>query len=82
MVAFGEHLKKEQTSTWAGNYVDYDLLKRKLKEVIQKQEANEPAVFNALRNILQGLLDSQIEKVWPDYAVPFESTSYFHREVV
>lgn len=28
MVGFGEHLQKEQTDTYEGQYLDYDMLKR------------------------------------------------------
>ena len=63
MVNFGEHLRKEQTDDWSGEYLDYDMLKRKLSEVVEQQEQEHAAVAAALRVILQGLFDSQIEKV-------------------
>lgn len=120
MVGFGEHLSKEQTDTYEGQYLDYDMLKRyemfhkadreltdnhrpaskigplaaeesrlskepfqysksiclkncngcrKLQEVIDQQNEGHEAVVAAMRTILQGLFDSQIEKVMPSVIV-------------
>lgn len=63
MVGFGEHLKKEQTDDWSAEYLDYEMLKRKLEEVVEQQESGGQPVAQAMRTILQGLFDQQIEKV-------------------
>lgn len=63
MVGFGEHLLKEQTDDWSGEYLDYEMLKRKLEEVLEQQSGGNDQIAQALRTILQGLFDQQIEKV-------------------
>ena len=64
MVRFGEQLQKEEVPEWERDYIDYELLKEQIDELIKlKEDPKACAAFEAKRTIFQGLLDEQISKV-------------------
>ena len=63
MVGFGDHLGRESHQPWASHYVNYEMLKRKLDEVVGSNQPDTQEVFTAQKHIFQGLCDSEIEKV-------------------
>ena len=64
MVNFGTRLARERWAPWSADYINYDFLKRKIKEILdarleggQRQEAE-----TALKDIFIGLFDEEVEK--------------------
>nr|XP_043621190.1 SPX domain-containing membrane protein At4g22990-like [Erigeron canadensis] len=62
MVAFGKKLKELQIHEWKEYYIDYKLLKKKLKQYAQQNEIVVQDRDFVLRDFSQ-LLDEQIEKI-------------------
>ncbi|KAI3693900.1 hypothetical protein L1987_76855 [Smallanthus sonchifolius] len=62
MVAFGKKLKELQIQEWKGYYIDYKLLKKKVKHYAQQDELAVQNRDYVLRDFSQ-LLDEQIEKI-------------------
>ena len=64
MVRFGEQLQEEEVPEWERDYIDYEMLKEQIDELIKlKEDPKARAAFEAKRTIFQGLLDEQISKV-------------------
>ena len=64
MVRFGEQLQTEEIPEWKREYMDYEMLKEQIDDLVRlKDEPKARAAFDAKRNIFQGLLDDQISKV-------------------
>ncbi len=64
MVRFGEQLQEEEVSGWERDYIDYEMLKEQIDELIKlKEDPKARHAFEAKRTIFQGLLDDQISKV-------------------
>ena len=64
MVRFGEQLQTEEIPGWERDYMDYEMLKEQIDDLVKlKDDPNSKAAFEAKRNIFQGLLDEQITKV-------------------
>ncbi|XP_076891459.1 SPX domain-containing membrane protein At4g22990-like isoform X1 [Bidens hawaiensis] len=61
MVAFGKKLKELQIQEWKGYYIDYKLLKKKVKHYAQQNEVVEDNRDYVLRDFSK-MLDEQIEK--------------------
>ena len=64
MVNFGTRLARERWAPWSADYINYDLLKRKIKEILdarleggQRQDSETP-----LKDIFIGLFDEEVEK--------------------
>lgn len=65
MVAFGEKLAAASYPPWADKYLDYQMLKSKIADIVAaKNDPDEEAarVAPALKNIFQGAFDDQIMK--------------------
>ncbi|KAL8208008.1 hypothetical protein R6Q57_007420 [Mikania cordata] len=62
MVAFGKKLKELQIQEWKGYYIDYKLLKKKVKYYAQQDEVVVQNHDYVLRDFSQ-MLDEQIEKI-------------------
>ena len=61
---FGEQLQTEEIPEWGREYIDYELLKEHIDDLVRlKDDPKARAAFEAKRNIFQGLLDDQISKV-------------------
>ncbi len=66
MVRFGEQLQTEEIPGWERDYMDYEMLKEQIDDLVRlKEDPKSKAAFEAKRNIFQGLLDEQISKVQP-----------------
>ncbi len=66
MVRFGEQLQTEEIPGWERDYMDYEMLKEQIDDLVKlKDDPKSKAAFEAKRNIFQGLLDEQISKVQP-----------------
>ena len=64
MVRFGEQLQTEEVPEWQREYIDYEMLKEHIDDLVRlKEDPKAHAAFDAKRNIFQGLLDEQISKV-------------------
>ncbi|EPS67471.1 hypothetical protein M569_07304, partial [Genlisea aurea] len=62
MVAFGKRLKERQIQQWCRHYINYKLMKKKVKQYVDQIEAG---VLNR-RHVLKdfsSMLDNQIEKI-------------------
>ena len=57
---FGERLARERWVPWAGQYINFELLKRKIKECTQAADAGD---LEEGRNEFERDLDAEIEKV-------------------
>ncbi|KAL3144746.1 hypothetical protein ABBQ38_001867 [Trebouxia sp. C0009 RCD-2024] len=69
MVQFQNNLENSRLPEWAPEYVNYSLLKLKLKDIIAVKDNKElEQVFQARKFIFQGTLDTEIEKVLSFYA--------------
>lgn len=69
MVQFQNNLENARLPEWAPQYVNYSLLKLKLKDIIAVKDNPElDQVCQARKFIFQGTLDSEIEKVLSFYA--------------
>ncbi|KAL7593629.1 hypothetical protein Lser_V15G31677 [Lactuca serriola] len=62
MVAFGKKLKELQIQEWKGYYIDYKLLKKKVKQYAQQNEVVVQDRDYVLRDFSR-MLDEQIEKI-------------------
>ncbi|KAL1827231.1 hypothetical protein DCAR_0206382 [Daucus carota subsp. sativus] len=61
MVAFGKKLKERQIQEWQGYYIDYKLMKKKVKQYGRQIEVGSIDRKNVLKDFSR-MLDSQIEK--------------------
>lgn len=66
MVNFGTRLARERWAPWSAEYINYDLLKRKIKEIqdARSEGGQRQAAEIALKDIFIGLFDEEVEKVW------------------
>ncbi|MCD7450466.1 hypothetical protein HAX54_006536, partial [Datura stramonium] len=62
MVSFGKKLKERQIQEWQGYYINYKLMKRKLKQYANQSQAVVPDRRFVLKDFSR-MLDNQIEKV-------------------
>ncbi|KAG6688750.1 hypothetical protein I3842_11G140300 [Carya illinoinensis] len=62
MVAFGKKLKERQIQEWQGYYINYKLMKKKLKQYAQQIEVGIQDRRHVLKDFSR-LLDNQIEKI-------------------
>ncbi|XP_059312785.1 SPX domain-containing membrane protein At4g22990-like [Lycium ferocissimum] len=62
MVAFGKKLKETQIQEWQGYYINYKLMKKKVKNYMQQIEVSEQSRENVLKDFSR-ILDKQIEKI-------------------
>lgn len=61
---FGAKLKEEAKPEWSSQYIDYDLLKRKIGELrALSEDPKAGEVFKTKRHVFQGVLDEHLEKV-------------------
>lgn len=63
MVQFEERIKRERWDAWKDAYLDYAILKRRVKDAASYQDASRKELVAALTNVFQGLFDNEIEKV-------------------
>ena len=63
MVRFEERMERERWDPWATEYLDYALLKRRVKEAAAYKESGRKELVAALTNVFQGLFDNEVEKV-------------------
>ena len=64
MVRFGEQLRSEENPEWERDYVDYEMLKEHIDDLVRlKEDPKAKMAFEAKKTIFQGLLDDQISKV-------------------
>ncbi|KAK9838252.1 hypothetical protein WJX81_000293 [Elliptochloris bilobata] len=70
MVNFGMRLAREKWAPWAGEYIDYDLLKRKIQEILdaRAEGGHRLAAEGALKDVFIGLFDEEVEKVLQFFA--------------
>ncbi|XP_020552609.1 SPX domain-containing membrane protein At4g22990-like isoform X2 [Sesamum indicum] len=61
MVAFGKKLKQLQVQEWQGYYINYKLMKKKVKQYVQQIEASAENREYILKDFSR-VLDKQIEK--------------------
>ncbi|KAK9915918.1 hypothetical protein WJX75_005971 [Coccomyxa subellipsoidea] len=65
---FGAKLREEARPEWTSQYIDYDLLKRKIHELVAlSEDPKAEEVFKAKRHVFQGILDVHLEKVLKFY---------------
>lgn len=62
MVAFGKKLKETQVQEWQGYYINYKLMKKKVKNYVQQIEVSEQSREYVLKDFSR-ILDKQIEKI-------------------
>lgn len=62
MVAFGKKLKERQIQEWQGYYINYKLMKKKVKQYAQQIEVGTQDRRYVLKDFSR-MLDSQIEKI-------------------
>ncbi|EEF51082.1 SPX domain-containing membrane protein At4g22990 isoform X2 [Ricinus communis] len=62
MVAFGKKLKERQIQEWGGYYINYKLMKKKVKQYAQQIEVGTQDRRHVLKDFSR-MLDSQIEKI-------------------
>ncbi|XP_020218481.1 SPX domain-containing membrane protein At4g22990 [Cajanus cajan] len=62
MVGFGKKLRELQVQEWKGYYINYKLMKKKVKRYIEQMEVGAQNRHNVLRDFSL-LLDNQIEKI-------------------
>ncbi len=65
MVNFGTRLSREKWGPWSAEYIDYDLLKRKIKDILEARAegGQRLAAEGALKDIFIGIFDEEVEKV-------------------
>ncbi|CAI0425218.1 unnamed protein product [Linum tenue] len=65
MVAFGKKLKQAQVQEWQGYYINYKLLKKRVKRYSQAQQSGtqDTQPQSVVLKDFSRLLDSQIEKI-------------------
>ncbi|GAV79427.1 SPX domain-containing protein/MFS_1 domain-containing protein [Cephalotus follicularis] len=62
MVAFGKKLKDRQIQEWQGYYINYKLMKKKVKQYAQQIEVGTQDRRHVLKDFSR-MLDNQIEKI-------------------
>ncbi|XP_015901882.1 SPX domain-containing membrane protein At4g22990 [Ziziphus jujuba] len=62
MVAFGKKLKQRQIEEWQGYYINYKLMKKKVKQYVHQIEVGTQDRRHVLKDFSR-MLDSQIEKI-------------------
>ncbi|KAF7825962.1 SPX domain-containing membrane protein [Senna tora] len=62
MVAFGKKLRESQIQEWKGYYINYKLMKKKVKRYLELIEVGVQNRHNVLKDFSR-LLDTQIEKI-------------------
>ncbi|OMP09630.1 hypothetical protein COLO4_05281 [Corchorus olitorius] len=62
MVAFGKKLKERQLEEWQGYYINYKLMKKKVKQYAQQIEVGTLDRRHVLKDFSR-MLDNQIEKI-------------------
>ncbi|XP_040987962.1 SPX domain-containing membrane protein At4g22990-like isoform X2 [Juglans microcarpa x Juglans regia] len=62
MVAFGKKLKERQIQEWQGYYINYKLMKKKVKQYAQQIEVGIEDRRHVLKDFSR-MLDNQIEKI-------------------
>ncbi|XP_028769030.1 SPX domain-containing membrane protein At4g22990 [Neltuma alba] len=62
MVAFGKKLRESQIQEWKGHYINYKLMKKKVKGYVEQIEVGAQNRHNVLRDFSM-MLDTQIEKI-------------------
>ncbi|XP_071932562.1 SPX domain-containing membrane protein At4g22990 isoform X2 [Coffea arabica] len=62
MVTFGKTLRQKQIQEWQGYYVDYKLLKGKVKRYVEQIEVSAENPENVMKDFSR-ILDKQIEKI-------------------
>ncbi|KAK4802168.1 hypothetical protein SAY86_000371 [Trapa natans] len=62
MVAFGKRLKERQIQEWQGYYINYKLMKKKVRHYAQQIEAGVEDRRHVLKDFSR-MLDNQIEKI-------------------
>ncbi|KAG7036069.1 SPX domain-containing membrane protein, partial [Cucurbita argyrosperma subsp. argyrosperma] len=62
MVAFGKKLKERQLEEWQGYYINYKLMKKKVKQYAQQMEVGTQDRRHVLKDFSR-MLDNQIEKI-------------------
>lgn len=62
MVAFGKKLKERQIQEWQGYYINYKLMKKKVKQYVQQIEGGAQNRRHVLKDFSR-MLDTQIEKI-------------------
>ena len=61
---FGAKLKEQARPEWRSEYIDYDLLKKKIAELVSlSEDPKAEEVFKTKRRVFQSLLDTYIERV-------------------
>lgn len=61
---FGAKLREEARPEWRPQYIDYDLLKSKIGELVALSgDPKAEEVFKTKRHVFQGILDEHLEKV-------------------
>ena len=65
MVQFEARLERERWDPWADQYLDYSLLKRRIKDAAKHSEEARKELIAALTNVFQGLFDNEVEKASP-----------------
>ncbi|XP_010255559.1 PREDICTED: SPX domain-containing membrane protein At4g22990 [Nelumbo nucifera] len=62
MVAFGKKLKERQIQEWQGYYINYKLMKKKVKQYSQQMQVGAQDRRHVLKEFSR-MLDTQIEKI-------------------
>ncbi|KAL9315053.1 hypothetical protein ACSQ67_016054 [Phaseolus vulgaris] len=62
MVAYGKKLRELQIQEWKGYYINYKLIKKKVKRYVEQLEVGAQNRHNVFRDFSM-LLDNQIEKI-------------------
>ncbi|XP_010533722.1 PREDICTED: SPX domain-containing membrane protein At1g63010 [Tarenaya hassleriana] len=61
MVAFGKYLKRKQIDEWKGYYIDYKLMKKKVKQYAEQLQVGTQHPRHVLKDFSR-MLDTEIEK--------------------
>ncbi|VVB12003.1 unnamed protein product [Arabis nemorensis] len=62
MVAFGKKLKERSIQEWQGYYINYKLMKKKVKQYVRQLQGGNQERRNVLKDFSR-MLDNQIEKI-------------------
>lgn len=61
---FGVKLRDQARPEWRSQYIDYELLKTKINELVDLSKDPKAAdIFSSKRHVFQGILDEHLEKV-------------------
>lgn len=63
MVQFEARMDRERHDPWGSKYLDYALLKRRIKDASSYTDDGRKELVAALTNVFQGLFDNEVEKV-------------------